>query len=74
VFTVKLKNVDDTHELKTAEALDTSIAVLTQNGSKDGLFTFLAQEPGKANVRMRVAHSKTLAIEREVVVSDVSWL
>ena len=57
---MKLKNVDDTHELKIAEALDTNIAVLTQNGSRDVLFTFLAQEPGKINIRMRVAHSKTL--------------
>jgi hypothetical protein len=47
VFVMKLKNVDDTHELKIAEALDTNIAVLTQNGSRDGFFTLLTQEPGK---------------------------
>jgi hypothetical protein len=71
-FTVKLNNVNDTYELKTAEALDSRIAVQRENGSKDGLFSFVALEPGKTNVRMRVAHSKTLAIaeiEAAVVVS-----
>ncbi len=74
-FTVRLKNMNGTLQVKTAEVSDPTIAVLAEHPSNDGLFTFFALQPGKTTVRMRVAHAKTLVvaeIERGVVVSSPS--
>jgi hypothetical protein len=72
VFTIQLNNVTDTYELKTGEDIGIHIAVLTENGSKDGKFNFLAVKPGKSKVVVRVADHKTFAIAEVEAAIEIS--
>jgi hypothetical protein len=68
VFTVELRNLQDTLEIKPAEAADENVAVATENGTADG-FKFFALEAGRTKLHLRVAHAKTLAVAE--VVADL---
>jgi hypothetical protein len=71
-FQIQLQYVQDSHIAKPAEVEDHSIAVLTQNGTENGAYSFLALKAGQTKVWLMVAHARTLvmtAVEATIVVS-----